>query len=210
MFSQYAKAWLRSMGVFCSLVAFIAISAHTTYAATQTSVKSLDNEMVIALQADNGLYLSRVNYGGNNSASLIEANKSSIDADSQFKLVRVSDNHFALQADNGLYLSRVNYGGNNGTNPIEAAKKTADPYSQFVVVMMLGSGKVALQADNGLYLSRINYSGKSVANPIEAAKSTIDSASQFTITIISAPSAPVPVPAPASAPASAPVHTPAA
>src|ERR1700733_1123890 len=111
MFSQYAKAWLRSMGVFCSLVAFIAPSAHTTYAAAHTSVKSLDNEMVIALQADNGLYLSRVN-SGNNGVSLIEATKSSIDAASQFKLVRVSDNHFALQADNGLYLSRVNYGGN--------------------------------------------------------------------------------------------------
>ena len=180
---RYFKPWMRSICVACTLIALIVISSQTTYAAATAPIKSLANDTTIALQADNGLYLSRINYGGVNGTNPIEAAKSTVDASSKFKVMRLENGSFTLQADNGLYLSRINHGGINGTNPIEAAKSAVDPYSQFTIIVLLANGKVALQADNGLYLSRINHGGVNGTNPIEAAKSTFDPYSQFTLTM---------------------------
>jgi hypothetical protein len=178
---RYLKPWIRSMCVFCTLLALIVMSSHTTHAAATSPLKLLETEPIITLQADNGLYLSRINHGGINGTNTIEAAKTKVDAYSKFKIVRLDSGYFTLQADNGLYLSRINHGGVNGTNPIEAAKTKVDPSSQFTIIVFLANGKVALSADNGLYLSRINYGGINGTNPIEAAKSTTDAYSQFTM-----------------------------
>ena len=181
---RHFKPWIHSICVVCTLLTLIVISSQTTYAAATAPIKSLANDTMITLQADNGLYLSRINYGGINGTNPIEAAKSTVDASSKFKAIRINNASFALQADNGLYLSRVNYGGVNGTNPIEAVKSTVDPSSQFIVIVILASGKVALQADNDLYLSRINHGGVNGTNPIEAAKSTVDLPSLFTLAFL--------------------------
>jgi hypothetical protein len=175
MFLRYLKPWMRFICALCTLLALIVISSHTTHAATTSPLKLLENEPTITLQADNGLYLSRINYGSKNP---IEAAKTTPDTASKFKIMRLENGNFTLQADNGLYLSRINRG---SRNPIEAAKSKVDPYSQFTIIVFLANGKVALQADNGLYLSRINYGGTNGTNPIEAAKATFDPYSQFTI-----------------------------
>ena len=134
---------------------------------------------IIALQADSGtgLYLSRINHGGDGGTNPIEAAKSTIDVYSQFRVTVFANSQIALQADSGLYLSRINRG---STNPIEAAKSTIDVYSQFTITAF-DDGIIALRADSGLYLSRINHGGDGGTNPIEAAKSTIDVYSQFRI-----------------------------
>lgn len=131
---------------------------------------------VIALQADNGLYLTRVV----DSPYPIVAAKNSIDLFSTFKLTLLSDPlippvTIALQADNGLYLSRINRG---GKDPIEAAKSGIDAFSKFVVFGTEQAGKWAILAGGSLFLSRIN---RGDTNPIEAAKSTVDAFSMFTI-----------------------------
>jgi hypothetical protein len=182
------KSYIHCMSIFFTLLMLIAISSQTAHAATHPSTKSLTKEAVIALRADNGLYLSRINYGGENGTNPIEAAKKTIDPYSEFTIVQLSNGNFTLQADNGLYLSRIHYGGKNGTNPIEAAKKTIDPSSQFAILVFLANGKIALQADNGLYLSRINYGGTNGTNPIEAAKTSLDPYSQFTVITVTQPS----------------------
>ncbi|WP_323840121.1 fascin domain-containing protein [Photorhabdus africana] len=64
--------------------------------------------ITIALQADNNLYLSRVDQMG---VQYIEAAKSSIDVYSTFTVEDVGCNVIALRADNGKYLSRVTLNG---------------------------------------------------------------------------------------------------
>jgi len=91
---------------------------------------SIDTGNTIAIQADNGLYLSRIGRGDLNP---IEAAKGSIDAYSQFKVTILANGQIALQADSGLYLSRI---GRGDLNPIEAAKGSIDAYSQFKVVLV--------------------------------------------------------------------------
>lgn len=97
---------------------------------------SSSSGILITLQADTGLYLSRINYGGDGGTNPIEAAKKTVDPYSQFTLIPLDNGKVALQADNGLYLSRINYGGEGGRNPIEAAKKTIDPYSQFTLTVL--------------------------------------------------------------------------
>ena len=132
---------------------------------------SINTGDTIAIQADDGLYLSRIARGDENP---IEAAKDSIDVYSQFKVTILANGQIALQADSGLYLSRLARG---DENPIEAAKDSIDAYSQFKVTI-LANGQIALQADSGLYLSRI---ARGDENPIEAAKDSIDAFSQFTV-----------------------------
>ena len=83
----------------------------------------------ITLQAESGLYLSRINYGGDNGINLIEAAKTEIDPYSQFELIQLGNGKIALKADNGLYLSRDD----GGVNSIEAAKTEIDPTCQFAL-----------------------------------------------------------------------------
>lgn len=131
---------------------------------------------VVALQADNGLYLTRAIDG----TYPIVAAKSSIDLFSTFKLTLLSDPlippvTIALQADNGLYLSRIN---RDGRNPIEAAKSSIDFFSKFVVFATEQAGKWSILASGSLFLSRIN---RGDTEPIEAAKANVDAFSMFTI-----------------------------
>lgn len=131
---------------------------------------------VVALQADNGLYLTRVV----DDPYPIVAAKSTIDMFSTFKLTLLSDPldypvKIALQADNGLYLSRINRG---SKNPIEAAKSGIDFFSTFIVFGTGVEGKWSLLANGSLFLSRINYGS---TDPIEAAKANVDTFSMFTI-----------------------------
>jgi len=95
--------------------------------------KGLQTGDVIALQADTGLYLSRINRGDTNP---IEAEKNSIDPYSQFTVTVLDNSKVALQADTGLYLSRIARG---DTNPIEAEKNSIDPYSQFTITLIQSS-----------------------------------------------------------------------
>ncbi|WP_391527907.1 hypothetical protein [Photorhabdus akhurstii] len=60
--------------------------------------------ITIALQADNNLYLSRVDLAG---VQYIEAVKSAIDIYSRYKLIQLGTNKIALLTDNGLYFSRI-------------------------------------------------------------------------------------------------------
>lgn len=134
---------------------------------------------VIALRADNRLYLSRFYSDGTNP---IRAGKRTIDVFSQFKLTLTGVYEIALQADNGLYLSRIDRG---STDTIEAAKSSIDDFCKFKVFEYFGSTTltggypIALQADNGKWLSRIN---RGDTDPIEAAKSYPDEYSLFIIT----------------------------
>jgi hypothetical protein len=133
---------------------------------------------VVALMADNNLYLSRIERDGRNP---IEAAKSSIDAFSKFRLIVLEDLGpwypvtVALQADNDLYLSRITRG---DRNPIEAAKSSIDFFSQFAVRGPFEGGKWTLLAYGGLFCSRII---RGDTNPIEAAKNSEDVFSQFLI-----------------------------
>jgi Galactoside-binding lectin len=94
---------------------------------SQFVVTVLDNGK-IALKADNGKYLSRINRGNIES---IKAVKDEIDTYSQFTVTVLADNKILLKADNGKYLSRINRG---KINPIEAAKNTSDVFCQFIVI----------------------------------------------------------------------------
>ena len=91
---------------------------------------SIDTGNTIAIQADSGLYLSRIARGDLNP---IEAAKGSIDPWSRFKVTILANGQIALQADSGLYLSRIARG---DLNPIEASKGSIDAYSQFKVVLV--------------------------------------------------------------------------
>jgi hypothetical protein len=174
----------RLLLLFICCLVFISIVVQIVHATDTSRKHMLANGTVVAFQTDNGLYLSRINYGGTAGTNPIEAAKSTIDPYSQFTAILLSNGKFVFRADNGLYLRRINYGGIAGKNPIEAATSTIDPYCQFVLLPQ-SNGKVVLQADNGLYLSRINYGGTAGTNSIEAAKSTIDPYNQFMMTIIS-------------------------
>ena len=62
---------------------------------------------LVTLQADNGLFLSRINYGGVGGINPIEAEKRMPDIYSQFKVIRLDQQTYAFRADNGKYLSRI-------------------------------------------------------------------------------------------------------
>lgn len=93
----------------------------------EMKVISFPEENKIALQGDNGKYLSRISRGDIDN---IEFAKDNIDICCKFEYTFVGTNKIALRADNGLYLSLIN---RDGKDEIEAAKKTIDQYSQFTV-----------------------------------------------------------------------------
>lgn len=129
---------------------------------------------VIALLADNGFYVSRINRDGGSTP--LETTRFGDEASmSQFTVSVLSNNQIALQADNGNYVSHVNRG--TGLDPLEATKTSIDASCQFTI-SVLADNKIALQADNGNYVSRIN---RAAANPIEAAKTGIDALCQFVV-----------------------------
>ena len=154
--------------------------AFSTESAGRLTFKTGD---IIALKADNGKYLSRINHGKIDS---IEAGKRkhkkkhkkkstrSIRPYTQFVVTVLDNGKIALKADNGKYLSRINRG---KIESIETVKDEIDTYSQFTVTV-LPDNKILLKADNDKYLSRINR-GK--MNPIEAAKKTSDVFCQFIV-----------------------------
>jgi hypothetical protein len=100
---------------------------------------------IIALQADNGKYLGRINYGERN---MIEAVKVDIDHYAKLKVIVLENGKIALQSDAGenKCLNR------DGANQIEAGRDNIDESAKFKVVI-LNNGKVALQADNGFYFN---------------------------------------------------------
>ncbi|NHB93054.1 fascin domain-containing protein [Photorhabdus cinerea] len=109
----------------------------------------------IALQADNGLFLSRIDRGGGGSIDFIEANKSTIDIYSKYFVTQIDANKIVLRANNGLYLSRFSL---VGGDYIAAVKSNIDVYSVFTVEC-IDNNVITLRADNGKYLSRINTGG---------------------------------------------------
>ncbi|MEB3358370.1 MAG: hypothetical protein VKK04_16715 [Synechococcales bacterium] len=123
----------------------------------------------IALQGDNGRFLSRIRRG---SIDGIEAAKDSADVFSQFT-VGLVDGKLTLQGDNGRFLSRIRRGAIDG---IEAAKDSADVFSQFTVGTV--GDKLTLKGDNGKFLSRIR---RGSIDGIEAAKDSADVFSQFRV-----------------------------
>jgi hypothetical protein len=84
----------------------------------------------IALQADNGRYLSVINRGDTNP---IEAAKSAIDDFCWFTAIACNDKDTIALLGNLRYLSRIN---RDDANPIEAAKGSIDPYSQFRLIKL--------------------------------------------------------------------------
>jgi hypothetical protein len=140
----------------------------------------LNTDDQIYLQADNGMYLSRINRGVG--LNPIEAAKSGIDPNCRFVVTILDDLTIALQADNGMYLSWISSG---DSDPIEAAKSGIDTYCHFRVLQLCSAqdqSYLALQAENGMYFSRISRGG---LDPIEAAKSGVDSYSCFRVSRLS-------------------------
>ncbi|WP_323840120.1 fascin domain-containing protein [Photorhabdus africana] len=127
----------------------------------------------IALQADNGFYLSRIDRGGG--FDFIEANKSIIDIYTKYSATQLSSNKIALRASNGLYLSRISLA---GSNYIVATKSDIDVYSIFTLEY-IDDNVIALCADNGKYLSRINIGG--IFNYIKPDKYDLDIYCQFKV-----------------------------
>lgn len=158
--------------------------AFSTESAATLTFKTGD---IIALKADNGKYVRRINHGeidaihaGKKKHKKKHKNKHknkrkhSISPYSKFIVIVLDDGKIALKADNGKYLSRINRG---NIESIEAVKDEIDTYSQFTVTV-LADNKIVLKADNDKYLSRINR-GKT--NPIEAVKNTSDVFCQFIV-----------------------------
>jgi hypothetical protein len=141
-----------------------------------SSAPQLKTGTVIALQADNDKYLSRINRGSNYDP--IEAAKSSIDPYCKFIVTVLADGKIALKADTGKYLSRIRRSGE--IDPVEAAKDSIDPFCQFTVTT-LANGKILLQGDTGKYLSRIRRGG---IDAIEVAKLPSDVFCQFGLTVL--------------------------
>lgn len=139
----------------------------------------LQTGTVIALQADNHCYLSRIDTNvGAESRDEVWAAKSEIDEYCRFQVLAFPNSTIALLADNQRFLSRINRG---NTNPIEAAKTEPDLYSRFAVTVF-DNGTIALAADNGLYLSRWDI-GDDISR-IWAAKPEIDMYCQFVVEVL--------------------------
>ena len=159
-------------------ILFLQLAATTVFVQVPPIATAEVLSPLVTLQADNGLFLSRINYGGVGGRNVIEAEKKTPDIHSQFKVIRLDQQTYAFRADNGKYLSRIRRG---GKDTIEAAKTTIDDPSRFKVYQFQ-PGVIALKADNGKFWSRINR-GTSY-DPIEAAKIKPDIHSQFTITAV--------------------------
>ena len=156
-------------------ILFLQLAATTVFAQGPRIATAgvLSPSALITLQADNGLFLSRINYGGVGGINPIEAEKKTPEMPSQFKVIKLEELTYAFQADNGKYLSRIR---RCGKDTIEAAKTTIDVYSRFKV-HGVRPGVIAIQADNGKFLSRINRG--TGYNAIEAVKTKLDIPSQF-------------------------------
>ncbi|KAA1195665.1 fascin domain-containing protein [Photorhabdus heterorhabditis] len=128
----------------------------------------------IALQADNGLFLSRIDRGGGG-IDFIEANKSTVDIYSKYYLTKINSNKIALRANNGLYLSRFSL---VCGDYIVAVRSSVDIYSVFTVEY-IDNNMIALCADNGKYLSRINSGG--IFSYIKPDRDDVDIHCQFKV-----------------------------
>jgi hypothetical protein len=132
---------------------------------------ALKNGDRIALVADNGWYVARVNRG--TGYNPIEAQPDGMGRWAIFTVTVLPNGKVTLQADNGQSVGRVNRG--TGYNPIEAYP---DPSPEFTLVM-LPNGKVALAANNGEYIGRVDRGGGQ--NPIETQPGEIGYWAQFTL-----------------------------
>ena len=108
-------------------ILFLQLAATTVFAQVPQIATAgvLSPPVLVTLQADNGLFLSRINHGGAGGRNPIEAEKKTPDMPSQFKMILLEDLTYAFQADNGKYLSRIR---RCGRDAIEAAPlmSTAD------------------------------------------------------------------------------------
>jgi hypothetical protein len=114
----------------------------------------------IALRADNGRFLSRINMGENGDP--IQAAKFMIDEPSKFIVGLFEENRLTLKADNQKYLGRVS---RNGLDPIEATHPSPNKTASFAYAVLL-NGDIIMIADNGKFLRR--YPGRDDTNSIEA------------------------------------------
>lgn len=128
----------------------------------------------IALQADTGLYLCRLDKGGRGTADAIEAVRKAIEPGGRFRVVVLASDKIALVADNDCYLSPV-----NNTATIAATKRALEPDCAFNMTASPEDGKITLLASNGRYLSRIQYDPQT--QPIEAVKQSVDPNSRFAV-----------------------------
>lgn len=143
----------------------------------KNSIKLPDNNQSIILEtgdkiilkADNGKFLSRVEYVGIKQA--IEAIKDKQDIHCKFEVLVHNDLKISLKADNGAWLSRVTRG--NDEEAIEAIKlDPSDITTQFKVMQLSNTNGelfIALQADNFRWISRID-------REVERGKQTIEAA----------------------------------
>ncbi|WP_130734642.1 hypothetical protein [Flavobacterium sp. J27] len=130
----------------------------------------LETGDIITLKADNGKYLSRVEYVGVKQA--IEATKDSVDIYCKFEVLVHKDLKISLKADNKAWLSRITRGSDE--EPIEAIKMdSSDITTQFKVMQLSntnGEFFIALQADNFRWISRIDRQTERGKQTIEAAR----------------------------------------
>jgi hypothetical protein len=134
----------------------------------------------IALQADTGKYLSRIDFGDHDE---IWASKWEIDKYSRFEVTVLGENTIALQADTGNYLSRIRPGIEIWVSKTATDQSGIDTFSRFRVTY-LDEETIALQADTGKYWSRINFKGN---DEIWAAKDTLDYTCKFRVTLTDRP-----------------------
>ncbi|XP_039525129.1 uncharacterized protein LOC120477550 [Pimephales promelas] len=123
----------------------------------------------VALQSDNGQFLSCIDRSNN-----IEAAKSTKDPWCKFIVEKVNDSKVRLKDQRGVYLSRIH---RSGVNHIEAAKAKPDECCEFSVFTR--NGKAVFRADNGLFLSRCFRGNQN----IEAVKEGVDECCEFTLSI---------------------------
>ena len=127
------------------------------------------NALTIALQADTGKFLCRVN------GDAIEVvGTTSASASCQFEL-EGDGSPISYKADNGKYLKR------GSDNAIRADGTSINAQTQFIGERSVpGSTQISLKADNEKYLSRIYYI-PGARNAVEAVKDTKDVYSRFTV-----------------------------
>lgn len=103
---------------------------------------------VIALQADNGLYLGRVQHRiEDHDRQLVTAEKGEPDEFSRFTVALRDDDTITLLADNHHYLGWINFHGWR----IEASKTEPDEFSRFRATYFEGEGRMSLGTPYGYW-----------------------------------------------------------
>lgn len=97
----------------------------------------------IALRAENGMYVSALNGGG----QYLIANRQSVDALETFQLVDCGNGQVALQTSNGMYVCAEDGGG----QPLMANSNTIGAGETFTLINR-GDNNIALLAVNGQYV----------------------------------------------------------